>query len=1195
MNVTDKELLTFCNLTNLKMEYANLIKEYKEGPVDAQGNKTDIAVNHTIYSLLDEEIKSFNSDVKKTYFQLKENQANINYISIILEQQKNINKILNNTKNIEENILKLEKLKKKRDELNKYYLLIKDNISGTFYSKEKNKEVEYLYFNEKDISKGHLGKGAAYVLERYLRYRDCENKDFHKFIDEWELFQHYDNYELAKDLYESYKRKNEEAKKEAKKVNKIIKENIEKINLKQEKEALEQLGFYCNKILENNIDEFPTRDEILKNKAKKIQLTALRIIGNSLFNAGLSLLGKTEITSKITTKLKEMGLYIFDNMAFLEFLNLGDDVINSLASKNSIDFHKLLKITARIGVETALDKNELDYSNISKEIINKNFSKYEKTKKEELITSYDLSIFGFNQTIDLTETNISCLLLKKKNENIYSLVIKNLEKLGENLNDSLNSGKIPKEIFQLEIIIQQLIKKFKIPNNAKLILTGVENGGKLASLYQILGKFNNKNNPQTFNLNLICKGFFIKKPLNIGTLVDFTPRDIFMISNKNYTTNLEMISFSILGKDKLEQIPMIVGAFVNLTIGVGSLAWGIAITIFAITTIIEIVNRYFDQKNYEKSIETLFHELEKNDIIGQFSKKVITTDPFTGMHITEIIYPHFESNKILGKILNLEKTIFIKIEKNPLFSKFNTFASNRLVKILNTNIPKKIEIKSLKNYLNLLFFLNNLDYSILKIKREYIILGNKTLSDIILYKVKEDKIIMLKNKTYDYICQLTYVGYSYSYIEKVRFLPTKEYFQQNNIWTRYSPTIYLNDIKIINFQSKDEEAPPKIEYNLEEYVNELISFAESDKKSGLYYKKIEINNCNYGEHIYKLLELFKFLQEKYENLIKNKITFGVGYINKKEKKILENLEYSLEKKEEKENNWKVSEVEFLCGTKEEDGMISTKESNFYNQLTTEYKGSILRSIFQDRLNKNNYNELSIGLKKVENEFEDEVKLYDFNEINYKGKLLKLMKHYSRRDSIDICFPHFKLIAQHLKIEDLDRYAQIFTNEFGDKKVIVGNIEKGTYKNEAFGYCLSSNDKLLGRVLEIPLQKLNEKAKEIIEEPTASPITDGVILECNCGTSPTPLKVTSQNNLSMRGKFAATEKDNIPNTNILSFGSCKNLPFNPPCPLSITGKWENTSKTFTIKGGAVLLDSSSMKCSLGGEIKPKNGVGYWKSK
>lgn len=49
--ITDKELLTFCNLANLEMEYANLIK--KEKKKDENGNSLDekIETNHTIYTI----------------------------------------------------------------------------------------------------------------------------------------------------------------------------------------------------------------------------------------------------------------------------------------------------------------------------------------------------------------------------------------------------------------------------------------------------------------------------------------------------------------------------------------------------------------------------------------------------------------------------------------------------------------------------------------------------------------------------------------------------------------------------------------------------------------------------------------------------------------------------------------------------------------------------------------------------------------------------------------------------------------------------------------------------------------------------------------------------------------------------------------------------------------------------------------
>ncbi|MGL5568540.1 MAG: DUF4280 domain-containing protein [Cetobacterium sp.] len=266
-----------------------------------------------------------------------------------------------------------------------------------------------------------------------------------------------------------------------------------------------------------------------------------------------------------------------------------------------------------------------------------------------------------------------------------------------------------------------------------------------------------------------------------------------------------------------------------------------------------------------------------------------------------------------------------------------------------------------------------------------------------------------------------------------------------------------------------------------------------------------------------------------------------------------------------------------------------------NLLSKDYKENLIRSFLEKRIQEENYDKNDIGVKNSKNIKEDIAKIYDFNEVNYKNKFLELLKRNAKESNSEDNFPNLKILVQDITSEELDKYIKIKTDDFGEKQLIIGSLIGDEYNNNCFSYCLSTEDKIKGRILQIPLQKLSEETIKEESEPTASPIVDGVILECSCGTSPTPLKVTFQSNLSMKGKFTATEKDNIANTNILPFGNCKNLPKQPTCPLSITGKWENTSKTFTIKGGAVLLDCSSMKCTLGGEIKPNNGVGYWKSR
>lgn len=50
MEITDKELLAICNLSNLKMEFANIVKSIKTE------DEKKIYTNHTISSLLDNEI-----------------------------------------------------------------------------------------------------------------------------------------------------------------------------------------------------------------------------------------------------------------------------------------------------------------------------------------------------------------------------------------------------------------------------------------------------------------------------------------------------------------------------------------------------------------------------------------------------------------------------------------------------------------------------------------------------------------------------------------------------------------------------------------------------------------------------------------------------------------------------------------------------------------------------------------------------------------------------------------------------------------------------------------------------------------------------------------------------------------------------------------------------------------------------------
>ncbi|MDH6457745.1 hypothetical protein M2102_001374 [Fusobacterium sp. PH5-7] len=160
MNITDRELLAICNLSNLKMEFANLIES--ERTIDEK----KIVTNHTIYSLLEKEC---------------------NGLKIREEWEK---------KWREENPLKIELDGSKRDYAREKYKekfeeerrnrFSKDtkNEYGAFYDIGDDEEKTYEYWHKVDLQ-----KSAPIIMEYFDRYNLSSNKENHegKFLEEWEV------------------------------------------------------------------------------------------------------------------------------------------------------------------------------------------------------------------------------------------------------------------------------------------------------------------------------------------------------------------------------------------------------------------------------------------------------------------------------------------------------------------------------------------------------------------------------------------------------------------------------------------------------------------------------------------------------------------------------------------------------------------------------------------------------------------------------------------------------------------------------------------------------------------------------------------------------------------------------------------------------------------------------------------------
>lgn len=73
VSITDKELLAICNLSNLKMEFANLENEEL---ITENGVQKKILSNHTIYSLLNKEYNAINNGSIEERVFYKEKEEN---------------------------------------------------------------------------------------------------------------------------------------------------------------------------------------------------------------------------------------------------------------------------------------------------------------------------------------------------------------------------------------------------------------------------------------------------------------------------------------------------------------------------------------------------------------------------------------------------------------------------------------------------------------------------------------------------------------------------------------------------------------------------------------------------------------------------------------------------------------------------------------------------------------------------------------------------------------------------------------------------------------------------------------------------------------------------------------------------------------------------------------------------------------
>lgn len=95
------------------------------------------------------------------------------------------------------------------------------------------------------------------------------------------------------------------------------------------------------------------------------------------------------------------------------------------------------------------------------------------------------------------------------------------------------------------------------------------------------------------------------------------------------------------------------------------------------------------------------------------------------------------------------------------------------------------------------------------------------------------------------------------------------------------------------------------------------------------------------------------------------------------------------------------------------------------------------------------------------------------------------------------------------------------------------------------------------------------------------VCNGALCACDQGTAPGALDVKSQSKVFVQEKLMATENEK--DFKALFFGNCK-LQQNNPCAPVILTKWKDPASNVLEGDKKALLETSTLKCNVGGNIK-----------
>ena len=1169
MEITDKELLSICNLSNLKMEFADIALER-----DLKGK---ILRNHTISSLLDKEINAINNNIveDRVFYKEKEN-GNIKIKEPIYSTVQEIKKLIPITYeyyekkafgNTQGEFLEQWEILYAADT----YKIITDFLD-TFAYQQNN----YVFTFDNILPPNNiteLSDNAEVDVEvqEIILSRDFNTNELRKSIDGIEQ----EVTDKDKKLYEEKVKElqlypTREEIEEARKLQKNVETFFFCVNLAITLVPLFNDGVSLIKSIasgETALNSIPRKEWlniVLKKQRKvvrpkrKARLLAKAIKENKMSMKSAFLMKIDYNINKITKE--NIALFIENERAtkvlkeIIRNKKSFDEIIAEMIRYlNTEEGKKKLKETKEdIIKEVTPEPAELTSNYIEKlaNVLIKELSSINKdislSKKEYYKKALE-NILPFLNKISFMDDEFGILLLRKGKELV--VCFKNSAN-NSKIEERIEARNVIHELEMMRIFHETILTKYT-DEKTKVTVTGSGTGAKLAGLYYFLCKeeLNTLKLYTKRDLNLLKNGF-IFQPKDIGIALDF-----------NYQTNKEIL------KDTMNIFTLDTGIAIlySILIGGGALSIGVLgtfITTKAISLILSMIVNNLKNPKYD-----MFYAMLCN--YGLIKCKHSSNCKKTGYcckaKFNEIDSPVPVENKEIDKILAQYIKYAFQYRKDEKYDILDI--------LLNVRQLLSLTFDYLKEGKPEFHFDTNMKKIIsneVEIAEEIEFVSDKDivgLSEEIIQKYYESR-----NFTNEFLVKTT----------KTTFFYTLE-IKEREKWELKK---YKRIIKKYQYGSSDTMRY----FDVGSVLSDEIVESQSSFKFLVWIMK---TYSDFNKYMTKEFEGEIFI-ERGENSDSNIRCFtSLGDLKKDKESIKEDGD----------------EFSFFPYIEDATGNIGKRKNGetTYLNLNKNYIGTVVRSALeeiyklQDKVEPKFYTYEEAKSAKLIKDSTTEEEYYKvkfrrkqgeesiiniFSRIKdkkaFNKKLYNLFSEYS------MSFNSYKQVLDMIRENNniLEEFYEIKEKEDGEwimKDLLIGHLtSSGTYDKSRLEYCFNSEDALKRGILSLNC-KINDEIKEIEKlEGDLTPVVDGATLSCSYGTEFPKLKVTSNLGDTIEERAKGTNLDKVGGENIPPFGKCIKKDGDCICP-SIVGDWQSVSIGCGSSGKVLLTSQSTIKCAIGGKI------------